>query len=129
MSCPGVRISVAIAEPSRPSTSGDSTARSSGTPAGSPSTGTRTIARRVVVIAIGSAYARTLVAEHLAAFNAHDSARLLAGLAEDVRWATGQDVFHGRDELAELFDDGLWAMRPGSNSAVSSWATTSPRPS
>jgi ketosteroid isomerase-like protein len=53
-----------------------------------------------------------LVAEHLAAFNAHDSARLLAGLAPDVRWATGQDVFHGRDELAGLFDDGLWAMRP-----------------
>jgi ketosteroid isomerase-like protein len=53
-----------------------------------------------------------LVAEHLAAFNAHDSARLLAGLAADVRWVTGQDVFRGRDELAELFDDGLWAMRP-----------------
>ena len=53
-----------------------------------------------------------LVAEHIAAFNAHDSARLLAGVAPDVRWATGQDVFHGRDELEELFDDGLWAMRP-----------------
>jgi ketosteroid isomerase-like protein len=52
------------------------------------------------------------VHEHLAAFNAHDSERLLAGLAEDVQWATGQDVFRGRDALADLFDAGLWAMEP-----------------
>ena len=53
-----------------------------------------------------------LVREHLAAFNAHDSERLLAGLAEDVRWTTGHDAFRGRQALAELFDDGLWAMGP-----------------
>ena len=53
-----------------------------------------------------------LVEEHLAAFNAHDSARLLAGLAQDVQWATGRDVFRGRGALADLFDAGLWAMDP-----------------
>jgi ketosteroid isomerase-like protein len=53
-----------------------------------------------------------LVDEHLAAFNAHDSARLLAGLAEDAQWATGQDVFRGREALADLFDESLWAMEP-----------------
>jgi ketosteroid isomerase-like protein len=52
------------------------------------------------------------VHEHLAAFNAHDSQRLLAGFAEDVQWATGQDVFRGSDALADLFDAGLWAMNP-----------------
>ena len=52
------------------------------------------------------------VTEHIDAFNAHDTERLLAGLAEDARWATGQDVFQGRASLAELFDDGLWALNP-----------------
>jgi ketosteroid isomerase-like protein len=58
------------------------------------------------------ASARTLIDEHIAAFNAHDTARLLAGLTDDVVWATGQDVFRGRPALGELFDDGLWAMAP-----------------
>ena len=53
-----------------------------------------------------------LVEDHLAAFNAHDSARVLAGLAADVQWATGQDVFRGREALAEVFDDGLWELGP-----------------
>jgi ketosteroid isomerase-like protein len=50
--------------------------------------------------------------EHLAAFNAHDTQRLLAGLADDVLWATGRDLISGRAALIELFDDGLWAMNP-----------------
>jgi hypothetical protein len=53
-----------------------------------------------------------VVAEHLKAFNAHDSARLLAGLAKDAQWITGSDVIEGHDELADVFDAGLWAMDP-----------------
>ncbi len=52
------------------------------------------------------------VEEHLAAFNAHDTARLLAGFAPDAVWITGQDTVTGRDALAEVFDDGLWSMAP-----------------
>jgi len=58
------------------------------------------------------AVTRRLVLEHVAAFNAHDTARLLAGLAPDARWATGQDVVVGAAALAELFDEGLWTMTP-----------------
>ena len=53
-----------------------------------------------------------LVREHLAAFNAHDTDRLLAGMATDVVWRTGRDTFHGRDLLADVFDAWLWAMSP-----------------
>lgn len=56
--------------------------------------------------------AQELVDEHLAAFNAHDSERLLATLASDVVWATGQDVCRGHDELAGLFDPALWELDP-----------------
>lgn len=56
--------------------------------------------------------ARSVVDEHLAAFNAHDTQRLLAGFAEDAVWATGQDVLRGRQALAELFDEGLWQLAP-----------------
>lgn len=52
------------------------------------------------------------VAEHLAAFNAHDTQRLLAGLAEDALWTTGRDRIRGREALAGIFDDWLWAMNP-----------------
>ena len=52
------------------------------------------------------------VREHLAAFNAHDTARLLAGCAENIEWITGQDHIHGIDELAALFDDWLWGLDP-----------------
>jgi ketosteroid isomerase-like protein len=55
---------------------------------------------------------RAQVDEHLAAFNAHDTARLLAGLAPDAVWITGQDTVRGRDALADLFDDWLWSLEP-----------------
>ena len=56
--------------------------------------------------------ARRVVEEHVAAFNAHDTARLLAGFTADAVWATGRDVVRGHDALAELFDDGLWQLEP-----------------
>lgn len=55
---------------------------------------------------------RALVTDHVEAFNAHDRQRLLAGLAPDVAWSTGTDTFRGTQALAEIFDDGLWAMQP-----------------
>lgn len=55
---------------------------------------------------------RAVVGEHLAAFNAHDRERVLAGLAPDVVWSTGRDTLRGHAALAELFDDGLWALAP-----------------
>jgi ketosteroid isomerase-like protein len=55
---------------------------------------------------------RAAVLEHVAAFNAHDTARLLAGLAPDAVWITGQDTAIGRSALAELFDDWLWSLDP-----------------
>jgi hypothetical protein len=57
--------------------------------------------------------ARAAVLDHVAAFNAHDTDRWIAGLHEDVVWATGSDVFRGVSALrADVFDAGLWAMRP-----------------
>ena len=50
--------------------------------------------------------------EHVAAFNAHDAARLLAKFDPDAVWITGADRFAGTVELTELFGDALWAMRP-----------------
>ena len=63
--------------------------------------------------AAAAAATRAAVLDHIDAFNAHDADRLFAGLHHDVVWATGSDVFQGTPQLrAELFDDGLWAMRP-----------------
>lgn len=56
--------------------------------------------------------ARAAVAEHLAAFNGHDTQRILAGLADDIVWNTGQDVISGVDGLKDLFDDWLWGLDP-----------------
>jgi uncharacterized protein (TIGR02246 family) len=50
--------------------------------------------------------------EHVAAFNAHDTGRLLAGFSEDAEWVTGQDRFVGRTALAQLFEPGLWSLAP-----------------
>ncbi|HEY2271825.1 MAG TPA: nuclear transport factor 2 family protein [Jatrophihabitantaceae bacterium] len=55
---------------------------------------------------------RAAVVEHVAAFNAHDTTRLLAGLAPDAVWITGQDTAVGRSALGELFDDWLWSLDP-----------------
>jgi nuclear transport factor 2 (NTF2) superfamily protein len=60
-----------------------------------------------------SAATRAAVLDHLDAFNAHDPDRLIAGLGQDVVWATGSDVFRGTSQVREdLLDEGLWAMRP-----------------
>lgn len=60
-----------------------------------------------------AAATRAAVLEHVLAFNAHDTDRLCAGLAPDVVWATGSDVFLGAGHLRdELFDEGLWELRP-----------------
>lgn len=56
--------------------------------------------------------AREAVEQHLAAFNTHDSERLLAGFTDDAIWATGEDVMRGRTALADLFDDSLWDLQP-----------------
>jgi SnoaL-like domain len=62
---------------------------------------------------LGAAAAvRALVLDHVAAFNAHSTARLLAGLTEDAVWVTGQDVVRDHDGLRELFDDWLWSLNP-----------------
>jgi ketosteroid isomerase-like protein len=60
----------------------------------------------------GAEAVRALVLDHVAAFNAHSTARLLAGLSEDAVWVTGQDVVRGHDGLRELFDDWLWRLNP-----------------
>lgn len=56
--------------------------------------------------------ARTAVDEHVAAFNAHDTQRLLGGLTPDAVWITGSDTVTGHAALADMFDDWLWSMDP-----------------
>jgi len=60
----------------------------------------------------GEGMVRALVLDHVEAFNTHDRARLLRGVAEDVVWSTGRDTIIGVEALAEIFDDGLWVMQP-----------------
>jgi hypothetical protein len=55
---------------------------------------------------------RTIVLDHLYAFNQHDSQRLLAGLSPTVVWRTGRDRFEGHSQLGALFDDDLWDLAP-----------------
>ncbi|WP_299952787.1 nuclear transport factor 2 family protein [uncultured Modestobacter sp.] len=63
--------------------------------------------------AASPAATRAAVLAHLDAFNAHSTDRLIAGLHEDVVWATGSDVFQGVRQLRDdVFDQGLWAMQP-----------------
>jgi hypothetical protein len=52
------------------------------------------------------------VSAHVDAFNKHSTEDLIRGLAGDIVWATGDDVFRGHRELGQLFDDGLWSMNP-----------------
>jgi ketosteroid isomerase-like protein len=56
--------------------------------------------------------AEQVVREHLAAFNAHDTLRLLAWCTPDCVWVTGTDRFEGRPALAGIFDDWLWSLEP-----------------
>lgn len=53
-----------------------------------------------------------MVLAHLAAFNSHDTEKVLRGLADTVVWATGSDVLHGKAALTDVFDDGLWDLGP-----------------
>ena len=55
---------------------------------------------------------RNAIIEHVAAFNAHDTTRLLAGLSPDAAWTTGADTFRGTAELTDVFDPWLWSLRP-----------------
>ena len=52
------------------------------------------------------------VEEHVAAFNAHDSSRVLAGFAADPVWTTGTDTFRGSAGVADVFDPWLWTLDP-----------------
>jgi ketosteroid isomerase-like protein len=50
--------------------------------------------------------------QHVEAVNAHDSARLLDTFTPNAVWATGHNVVHGTEALAELFDAWLWSLAP-----------------
>lgn len=52
------------------------------------------------------------VREHVAAFNAQDTERLLAGFTVDAEWITGGDRFAGVEQLRQVFDDWLWSLAP-----------------
>lgn len=56
--------------------------------------------------------AEAVVREHLAAFNAHDTARLFDWFAPDCVWVTGTDRAEGTAALRDLFDDWLWSLDP-----------------
>jgi uncharacterized protein len=53
-----------------------------------------------------------VVLEHIRAFNAHSTSRLLQGLAADAVWRTGTDRFQGTTALEDLFDPWLWTLDP-----------------
>jgi hypothetical protein len=52
------------------------------------------------------------IREHVAAFNAQDLPRLLAGLAANAVWQTGQDTVRGHAALAVLFGDAFRVIAP-----------------
>ncbi len=62
--------------------------------------------------ATGVDHVRAAFDEHVAAFNAHDSQRVLAGFAPDAEWITGVDRFAGAAALADVFDPWLWTLDP-----------------
>jgi heme-degrading monooxygenase HmoA len=53
-----------------------------------------------------------IVRDHVAAFNAHDLARLLACFSADALWVTGSDRFRGTAELAKLFESAFTELSP-----------------
>jgi ketosteroid isomerase-like protein len=64
---------------------------------------------------VASDTSRAAVLEHIAAFNAHDTGRVLAGFTTDAVWITGADRFAGAAELADVFDAWLWTLNPQLN--------------
>ena len=71
-----------------------------------------TVFRRYLAQVGRPASAGEALEAHLAAFNAHDTTRLLAGFAPEAVWITGTDIVAGRPALAELFDTWLWSLDP-----------------
>ena len=53
-----------------------------------------------------------LVRAHIDAFNRGDLPALLDGLAEDVVWITGADIFHGRSAVHDFLGDAVASLRP-----------------
>ena len=53
-----------------------------------------------------------LVRAHIDAFNRGDLPALLAGLAEDVIWRTGTDVFQGRRAVHDFLADAVAGLGP-----------------
>jgi uncharacterized protein len=53
-----------------------------------------------------------LVRAHIDAFNRGDLPALLDGLAEDVVWITGADVFQGRSAVHDFLADAVASLRP-----------------
>lgn len=61
---------------------------------------------------MSAASTRGVIEAHFAAFNRHDTAALLQGMAEEIVWAIGTDTFLGKTSLSDLFDDWLWSTDP-----------------
>lgn len=55
---------------------------------------------------------RSVLEEHVDAFNAHDVERLFRSFDAEITWHTGSDVVNGRDALRAVFDQWLWARAP-----------------
>jgi ketosteroid isomerase-like protein len=53
-----------------------------------------------------------LVRAHIGAFNRGDLPALLDGLAEDVVWITGADVFQGRSAVHDFLADAVARLHP-----------------
>lgn len=53
-----------------------------------------------------------LVGAHIDAFNQRDMSALVAGLANDVVWATGTDSFRGRAAVREMLADAIDGLLP-----------------
>ena len=55
---------------------------------------------------------RQAIVEHVDAFNAHDTHRVMAGLSTDAVWTTGADTVRGTAGLIDVFDPWLWSLQP-----------------
>jgi hypothetical protein len=54
----------------------------------------------------------SLLREHVAAFNAGDVPRTMAGIAGEVTWVTGTDVIRGKDEVERFLSAAIEAIAP-----------------